>query len=454
MLNYLIENARIVDPVRDHVFEGSVGITGGRIVGIYAPGQELPQARERIDAHQSLLLPGFIDIHAHTDNDIPTAKKLLAQGVTTVLAGNCGFSPEDLPTFFEQCKQGYPLNQAIQVGHDTLRNAVGLTDIFAPATDEQISQMSVLAQEAFEQGAWGLSFGLEYDPGATTEEVRRLARVAADAGRIVSIHTRCEGGHEIEGLKEALDLALEIGARVQISHLVYMYTKQLLPQAIELIASYKDRGLDIGVDSGVYTAWSTYAYSPSFSPEGLARNGVTYEDLVIASGPHVGEHGSKELVEWLRKNDDHAGIICDPGAPGDVEKALLVEDTMLSTDCGKAAPGEGHPQAAASYPLFFRRFVFDRPLLSLPEAARRTSYLPARALGLLSKGTVQVGADADLVIIDPEHYDSQADFPGVGSPDLAPTGVSYVFIGGQLAVNEDGPLSGVSVGGPLIHEAE
>lgn len=454
MLNYLVENARIVDPAHDRVFEGSVGIAGGRIVGIYAPGQALPHASERIDVHGNLLLPGFIDIHAHTDNDIPTAEKLLAQGVTTVLAGNCGFSPEDLPSFFAECENGYPVNQAIQVGHDTLRNAVGLTDIFEAATDEQISQMGFLAQEAFKQGAWGLSFGLEYDPGASAEEVRALARVAADAGRIVSIHTRCEGGREIEGLEEALDLALEIGARVQISHLVYMYTKDLLPQAIETIARYKDLGLDIGVDSGVYTAWQTYAYSPSFSPEGLANNGVSYEDLVIASGPHAGEHGTPALVNWLREHDDHAGIICDPGAPGDVEKALLVEGTMLSTDCGKADPGEGHPQAAATYPLFFRRFVFDRELLSLPEAARRTSYLPARALGLLSKGTIEVGADADLVVIDPERYDSEADFPGSGSPDLAPTGVSHVFVGGRLAVSQDGPLPGVFAGGPLIHAAE
>ena len=450
MLSYLIENARIVDPVHDRVFDGSVGLAGKRIAGVYALGQALPSAEQRIDARGNLLLPGFIDIHAHTDNDVSTARKLLSQGVTTVLAGNCGFSPEDLPAFFAECGEGYPVNQAVQVGHDTLRNAVGLTDIFAPATEVQIEQMAALAREAFGQGAWGLSFGLEYDPGASAEEVRALARVAADAGRMVSIHTRCVAGREIEGLKEALDLALEIGARVQISHLVYMYTKELLPQALELIAAYKDRGLDIGVDSGVYTAWSTYAYSPSFSEEGLANNGVAYEDLIIASGPHAGEHGSAELVNWLRAHDDHAGIICDPGAPGDVEKALLPEGTMLSTDCGKAAPGEGHPQAAASYPLFFRRFVFDRPLLSLPEAARRTSYLPSRALGLLSKGTVEVGADADLVVIDPALYDSKADFPGVGSPDLAPTGVSYVFVGGRLAVSGDGVLPNVSAGGPLV----
>lgn len=452
MLNYLVENARIVDPARNRVFDGAVGIAGKRIAGIYALGQALPQAQERIDARWNLLLPGFIDIHAHTDNDIPTARKLLAQGVTTVLSGNCGFSPEDLPSFLEQCKRGYPVNQAIQVGHDTLRKAVGLTDIFAPATDEQISRMGALAQEAFRQGAWGLSFGLEYDPGASAEEVRELARVAANAGRMVSIHTRCEDGHEIEGLKEALDLALEAGARVQVSHLVYMYTKELLPQAIELIAHYKNRGLDIGVDSGVYTAWCTYAYSPSFSAEGLSSIGVAYEDLVIADGPHAGEHGSPELVNWLREHDDHTCIICDPGAPGDVERALLTEDTMLSTDCGKAAPGQGHPQAAASYPLFFRRFVFDRALLSLPEAARRTSYLPARALGLLAKGTIEVGADADLVILNPELYNSQADFPGTGSPDLAPTGVSHVFLGGRLAVTEDGPLPGVMAGGPLIYD--
>jgi N-acyl-D-amino-acid deacylase len=445
-LDYLITNARIIDPETGRDFHGSLGIADGKIAALY-PDADRGQAdgfrqsaRRVVDAGGGILAPGFIDIHAHSDNDIRCAEKLLAMGVTTVLSGNCGLSPIDFPKFFAEFeRQGYPVNQAEQVGHSELRKAAGQQDIYAPASAGQLARMKVLAREAFRAGAAGLSFGLEYAPGTPPGEALEMAAVAAEAGRLVSIHTRLDEADTGASIREALELSVRTGARVIVSHLVYMFLGDSLKRAMETIDRYRARGADVWVDSGMYTAFASFAGTPCFDESVFTGRDRLFERLRAATGKYAGQLLDLEKYREVRRDFPADSLIYDPGRPEDVFTAYSLDDVMVSTDCIGYPPHQGHPQGAATYPYFLRLLVKERKQFSLVEALRRTSLVPARALGLDGKGRIRPGADADLVVLDWQKLRERADFPGLGDPDAAPDGVTHVFVNGVLASENSPP---------------
>ncbi|MDR2768196.1 MAG: amidohydrolase family protein [Treponema sp.] len=459
-LDYLVTNARIVEPAGTEAGEsgadyyGSLGIKDGKIAVIYpASGAGTanvsgapPNARRVIDAEGGILTAGFIDVHAHSDNDIPCAEKLLAMGVTTAFSGNCGLSPVDFKSFFEEFdRTAYPVNQAEQAGHTELRKAAGQGDVYAPVTKSQLEKIKALAAEAFDEGASGFSFGLEYAPGAGGEEVLELAKFAAERGRVVSVHTRLNKVNDTDSLKEALDLSPRTGARVIISHLVYMFVGDGLKRAIDLIGRYRAQGADVWVDSGMYTAFASFAGSPVFDEPVFAGKGFSVEKLRAATGKYAGEYLDLEKYREIRGEFPRDSFIYDPGKPEDILTAYSLSDVMVSTDCIRYPAGQGHPQGAATYPFFLRLLVKEKKRLSLGEALRRCSAVPARALGYAGKGRVAVGADADLVVLDWEHLRENAEFPGLGDPDAKPDGIRHVFVNGAAAI-ENGKRTGVLSG--------
>lgn len=446
MLSYLITNARVVDPVSGRDGPGSVGIAGNKIDGVYSPSAPLPTAAETIDAGGGVLVPGFIDIHAHSDNDIPCAEKLLAMGVTTAVSGNCGFSPVDFDAFFaEFAKTGYPIHQLELAGHCALREAAGQSDVRQGASASQIAIMKDLAAKAYAAGAAGLSLGLEYVPGAPPGEALELARTAADAGLFIAIHGRYRGPDDLDSLREALDLSVLTGAPLIYSHLVYMYTGEALRRALEIIREYREKKARIGVDSGMYTAFATFAGAAVFD-EQFFQDEEEYRKLRAASGKYAGQILDRAKYRELRANYPLDILIYDPGAGDDVYAAYALEDVMVSTDCGKYPAGQGHPQGAATYPCFFRRLVRERKQLSLIEAAKRCTLLPARAAGLAAKGRLEAGMDADITILDWERLREHADFPGSGDPGAPPEGVSHVFVNGVWSIKNGNRVRGVYAG--------
>jgi N-acyl-D-amino-acid deacylase len=450
-LDYLICNARIIDPETERDFRGSLGIAGGKIAALYPGGREaessLPDAGCVVDAGGGLLVPGFIDVHAHSDNDIRCAEKLLAMGVTTALSGNCGLSPVNFPKFFAEFeRQGYPVNQAEQVGHSELRKAAGQRDIYAPADAAQLARMKILAREAFAAGASGLSFGLEYAPGTPPEEALEMAALAAKAGRLVSIHTRLDKADSGASIREALELSVRTGARVIVSHLVYMFLGDSLKRAMEMIDSYRARGADVWVDSGMYTAFASFAGTPCFDESVFTGMERRFDKLRAATGKYAGQVLDLEKYREIRRDFPGDSLIYDPGRPEDIFTAYSLDDVMVSTDCIGYPPGQGHPQGAATYPYFLRLLVKERRQFSLVEALRRTSLIPARALRLEGKGRICPGADADLTVLDWDRLRERADFPGLGDPDAAPDGVTHVFVNGVLALKNEQRLPNVFAG--------
>jgi N-acyl-D-amino-acid deacylase len=285
-------------------------------------------------------------------------------------------------------------------------------------------------------------------PGTPPGEVLELAALAAKAGRPVSIHTRLNETNDTDSLIEALELAAKTGARVIVSHLVYMYIGDGLKRAADIIRAYRDKGADIWADSGMYTSFAAFAGTPVFDEKVFSDKGFSFEKLRAATGTYAGQYLDREKYREIRGTSPNETFIYDLGKPDDIFTAYSIPDVMVSTDCIGYPAGQGHPQGAATYPYFFRLLVKETKRLSLTEGLRRCSLIPARALGYAGKGRIAPGADADLVIMDWETLREHADFPGAGDPDARPEGITHVFVNGVPAIR-DGKRTGALAGKSL-----
>ncbi|MDR2490422.1 MAG: amidohydrolase family protein [Spirochaetaceae bacterium] len=478
MLDYLVKNAKIADGEGEKK-ENALGIENSKIAFLGRSDGNLPEAASVIDIHGALLVPGIIDIHCHSDSSPDCAEKLLCQGVTCCLSGNCGLSPQvDFAAFRAAFQEtGYPIHQAEQIGHSSLRLAAGVPDFYTAATASQIDVMKALIHDAFAHGAAGLSLGLEYDPGAPFEEALVLAQTAVQAAHtacrppLVSIHARNVDRHNDDSIEEAIQLAKESGARLIVSHLVYMWNGGGLGRTLDRITAARAAGVDIWADSGMWTAYSTTAGSAVFDEDEFIRKGYDFTKVRAAGGKYAGRFLNIEQYREVRRDSPKDCFIYDPGSPSDIWQAFLPDYVMVSTDAAASLSG-GHPQNAGTYPRFFRVMVqgggltVHRPAgaessvgeggatndgetvtayppyrLSLTEALRRVSLIPADVMGL-NKGRIAVGRDADLAVFDMETIGEMSDFPGAGDPNAPPRGILHVFVNGVLCFTEGRRLPG------------
>ncbi len=437
MLDLLLTNAWLIDPELLEIRHGHLGVQSGKIACLLPLTAPLPPAREIINLNGLSLAPGFIDVHSHLDGHPECGLRSLRQGITTSFGGNCGLSPVDFPAFFSSQQNGYAVNQCEFVGHSfSLREAVGLVDTHQPASPAQLKSMEALAAQAMEAGAWGVSFGLDYCPGCSFREVLTLGKLTARCGGISPIHTRLFTMYDMYSISEAARLALEANVQVQVSHLVYQYPmKDLLDEAFELMEFAQDRGAHICCDSGMYTDFAAPLGSATFDEENLDACDWKFSDLMVSTGEYKGARMDEALFRRLRREQPKTEVICFSGHADAVAHAFSRDYVMISTDSGNYAPGQGHPQAAASFPMFFRILARETKKLSWPEAVRRATLLPAETMGLKTKGRLRVGMDADLVVFDPNAIAEQADF--INAPDAPPKGIRRVIIAGQTAVEDN-----------------
>ena len=442
----VIINGTVVDPESCRTTVANIGISEGKIKAVAR--RELA-GETVIDAAGKIVCPGFIDIHAHVEGNAACAEFMAAMGVTTVYNGNCGLSPDDFDAFFEKYeREGFLINQVEQAGHTMLRNSVGLTDRYRPADARQIADMEAKLEHAFQCGVWGLSFGLEYCPGSSKEEVLALSKIAAKYGKMVSIHTRTDMFAGLESLKEAIDITRLTGAAVNISHLVYQFGFGMAKQAVALIEDATRQGLDISVDSGVYCDFATAIGTAVFDDGCVEKWGCGYDSIVAATGKYRGMRLTKEQFLEMRRDTPTDTAIALVGHENEIYEILERPYVMMSTDAGTMYDNSlpGHPQDAGSYPRFFKKLVREQNRLSLPDAVRRCTYLPAKRLGLESKGRIKDGADADIVIFDLKTIEDKAQFPCYGSTSERPEGIDWVIVGGKVAVKGKELLPGANSG--------
>ena len=431
-----INNGRVIDPEAGTVRLASVGVRDGRIAAV----SDVPlHADTELDAAGHVVCPGFIDVHGHVDgvttypDDRACARLSLLQGVTTMVSGNCGLSVTDAAAFFDRIDAGYPLHHAELIGGSTLRRMVGADDIYAPVTPAQLRQMGGIAREQLRRGAAGLSFGMGYTPGTTVEEAAELARVAAEFGRVVSIDTRMRDDWDLDSLRDAIEIARRSGARVIVSHLVYQYGEHLMAQALELLDEARAQGLDVWADSGLYVDWATSIGSECFRESYIFAHENILPNLLVATGQYTGRRLDEALYRTMRTQHPNETVICKTGAEASIPMAFTRDYIMPSSDTAPYEPGQGHPQIAGSFAAFFR-LAREAGAPELVDAVRRATLLPAQVMGFARKGRMAVGADADLVVFDPQAIRDNAAYVDRGAPDAPPDGIDAVLVSGRIAV--------------------
>lgn len=493
----VVENARIADGTGAPLVKGTVAVKDGRIVTV---GAFTGSADLRIDAGGRVLAPGFVDVHTHSENlpTNPDAENFLRMGVTTIVTGNCGSSKTDLAAFFHDLETtGTTLNVASLVGHNSVRQ-LGMGGRFIrPPKPDELEKMKALVAQAMEEGAVGLSTGLIYVPGsfAKTDEIVALARVAADHGGIYVSHMRYENVRIFEAIAELLVIAREAKIPAQVSHLK-LTGPTAWGQADKVLATLDEAragGLEITHDQYAYAASSTGLRQtiPDSAWEGTRADFVARLDEPVKKAAIVA--GMKENLRRLGRDDYAYAVIAkfagDPSLNGksipevsrilrggdtlddQIETILEIERrggasavyhgmneedlvrflkhpaTMVASDGGPRRLGEDvpHPRSYGNNARVLGRYVREQGILSLEEAIRRMTSLPADTFGLKDRGRIVPGAWADLVLFDPETVGDPATFE---NPHRYAEGFSAVIVNGR-AVIRDGRLTGERSGGPL-----
>ncbi|MEP6536564.1 MAG: D-aminoacylase [Bryobacteraceae bacterium] len=498
----VISGGKIVDGTGGGWFYADVGVTGDRIAAI--GNLSTSTAQTRIDAKGLVVSPGFIDIHSHARRGItlvPSAENLIRQGVTMVLEGNDGDSPLPIGAFLDKlARTPIGINFGTFAGQGSIRSSVmGLVN--RPATPAELDKMRGLMKQAMLDGAFGLSTGLFYVPGNFTppDEVIDVARVAGQYGGMHISHMRDEAANILDAVKETIRIGEVAGMPTQVSHhkIIGRANWGLSKETLKLVEEARARGVDVTVDQYPYTASSTgtAALFPQWSLEGGSkalvermdaaeqrkqikaviaskilndRGGGDAKNVVLASCPFDKTLAGKSLADLaIAKGlpptpENAADIAMDLQRKGgcsavyhaideaDVERIMRYPFTMIASDGGVQVFGEAapHPRSYGTFARVLGVYVRERHVLTMEDAVRRMTSLPAGRLKLFDRGLIRPGMKADIVVFDPATVKDKSVFE---KPHQYAEGVRDVLVNGKPVLAEGkmtGTLSGAVLRGP------
>jgi N-acyl-D-amino-acid deacylase len=454
----VILNARVADGTGKPLRKASVRIVGDHIVRI---GDFKPGKNERImDSKGLVLAPGFIDIHNHSTDGLetdPLAETQIAQGITSLVVGADGDSPWPiLPWLDALRKNPAAVNVAAMAGHATIREQVMGKDFKRYATAEEMSQMAKLTDQAMQEGAIGLSSGLEYEVGSysNTDELVLMSTTAARSRGFYMTHIRDEGNKSFEALKEEIAIGERAHIPIEHSHIkvstVAVWGKA--PEYIRIIESARKRGVDFLADCYPYDAW--HSNIKVIMPDKQYENPQSVEKALADTGgpdtvtitdfkphPEYASHTIAELaaqrgispvqmyIQIIREGDaadTEAGVIGKSMIESDIKAFYQQPWVMVASDGGI---GAHHPRGAGTFPRVLGLYVREKHWLTLPEAIRKMTSLPAQRLGWKDRGVIREGAFADLVLLDPETVIDRSTFL---KPFELPAGIEKVLVNGVL----------------------
>jgi N-acyl-D-amino-acid deacylase len=464
----VVRNALIADGTGGPLRPGDVAVGDGRILSAGPEPAPAGPSTVELDARGELVCsPGFIDVHTHDDAALlrhPGLEFKVAQGCTSVVIGNCGFSGfpatgvddiesiagadwADLDGYREAVTAaGFACNAMALIGHNTIRMITIGAEEPRAATPRELAEMCGQVSRAMEQGACGLSTGLIYQPGKWTsaEEIVELAAAAAQGGGLYATHMRNEGGHLLESVGETIRVGLETGGKVHISH--HKAGGQAnwgkVARSLTVIDDANSAGADVTLDFYPYTAssgpmaeyvtpedvtdeWATLnqlancppfpAYQGLLVSEIAAAEGVPASELVRRILAAPGGHRTITIGFWMSEDD----------LATNVKHPLM----MVGSDGVPDLEGLPHPRLYGTFPRVFAEYVRGRGLICLEEAVRRMTSLPADRFGLAGRGRLTPGAWADLVVFDPRTI---RDLGTYEDPKREPEGVHWVVVNGTL----------------------
>ncbi|SKC84966.1 N-acyl-D-amino-acid deacylase family protein [Maledivibacter halophilus] len=438
MYNLKIRNGKIIDFEKETQTICNIAVKNGKIVCI---GQCSEDAEKEIDAKGNIVSPGFIDIHMHEEtigntidgDDYDIANKMLSMGVTTCVSGNCGNNRQSIYEFFEFVdRKGAPVNYLSFIGHNYLRNVIGV-ERYTSATKEEILKMGNLASDAIEKGAIGISFGLEYSPGIKYSEVIDLCNSIKDKDILLSAHYRKDAKYGIDSIKELINISMETGLPMQISHLGSCTAYGMMKESLRVIEEAVKSGVDISADCYPYDAFSTYIGSSVFDDGCFNLWNKSFDSILLTEEPYKGVRCDKDTFYKVRKEYPNMLAVAFVMNEEEVIEALKSPYVMVASD-GLYNRGQGHPRGAGTFPRILGKYVRELNALSLTDALKKMTIIPAKRLGLNNKGQIKEGYDADLVIFNPDKIIDTASFD---KPTEKSEGISYVIIDGKIALEDN-----------------
>jgi N-acyl-D-aspartate/D-glutamate deacylase len=448
----ILEGGRVMDPDTGLDAVRNVGIRDGKIARISAT----PLSGGRvIHAAGLVVAPGFIDLHQH-GQELSSQRVKAFDGVTTALEMEIG--APDVAQFLAHKKGhslvhygttasqvaaralifGAPLTSATTGPHagipEILPKSGPATDL--PATPEQIERIQQRLRDEIDAGALGIGMGIQYTPGATRLEVIDVFRVAAERKLPVYTHLRSAGrlepGSAIEAVEEVIGASAITGASVHIVHVNSTCLRDSL-ECISLIEGARARGLDVSTEAYPYIAGMTAINSALFNPGWREKLGIDYSNLVL---PDTGEHLTQARFDELHNSSKQQWVLIYANTQEVVDAVIPNPLIMIASD-----GAEGHPRNAGTYSRVLAQYVREKKTLTLMEALRKMTLMPAQMLerstpAARQKGRVQEGADADIVVFDPQTIADRSTFEKPMEPSV---GVHYLVVGGTPVI-DDGKL--------------
>lgn len=472
----LFRDVRLVDGTGAPARQADVLVRGGRIERIGKIGSGEAQGLRVVAGEGRVLAPGFIDTHAHGNPLEDSYDAALAMGVTTLVLGQDGSSPElpegrgtGVPAWLDAvaCAKLGP-NVATLSGHGSLRRQADIPDETRVPTDAQLARMQALLDGELRAGAFGLSSGLEYVPGiyAETRELAALGAIVARHDGVAMSHMRSE---DADRVRQAIGehIAASRPARTHISHLKVMYAKgeAEAESLLRFVHAKRGAGVELTADAYPYTASYTgiailfpeWALPPSDYNAVLgARRDELRQHLrarmTRRGGPGAllfgsGKFAGRTLAQAsAAEEQDFADLLVALGPRGGSAAHFVMDEALqarLLVDpivclCTDGGPGIRHPRSTGTFARWIEKHVVADKRLSLEEAVRKTTSLPASILRLRDRGTIRPGANADLVLFDPSRVRARSDY---ADPFAKAEGFDLVVVNGRPAF-EDGARVG------------
>jgi dihydroorotase/N-acyl-D-amino-acid deacylase len=484
----ILTGGRVVDGTGNPWYRADIGIEGDRIAAI--GDLRNAQAKQRIDVAGLVVAPGFIDIHSHAGRNLaenPNLENIVRQGVTFVLDGqDGGGSPLPLKPHLNKVAASKPIvNIGWFVGHGSIRTKVmGLVN--RKATPAELERMRGLARAAMLDGAFGLSTGLFYVPGnyAPTEEVIEIAKIVGQLGGMHISHMRDEAADVLDSIRETIRIGEEGKLPTQITHhkIIGSLNWGKSTDTLRLIEEARARGVDVSLDQYPYTASQTgsAAMFPQWSLEGgrkalLERmqasesrariktevirriredrgggdpknvqfnhcefdpslNGKTLADVTASRGMPVNIENAAEVALDIQQKGG-CSTIYHAISEADVERILKYTGTMIASDGDAPIFGAGspHPRSYGTFPRVLARYVRERKTLTLEDAIRRMTSLPAARLKVTDRGLLRPGMRADIVTFDPDKIADRSEY---AKPHQYAEGVRDVLVNGEFVLQE------------------